>query len=266
LSLKDESMSTNTELQTALRSSHRRLVEATRPLTDDEIAGPSYCKDWSTAQVLSHLGSGAQVFGLLLDAGLAGTEQPGREQFSPIWDVWNAMSPNDQARNSIIADDAFLDHVAAIPADQLDAMHMTLFGGPADATRLLGMRLSEHAIHTWDVVVIRQPDAEVAGDAVAWMIDWLEPAARRSGRTQGGPLEVDVTTIDPDRAFRLSVSDTVELLPAAADMSPAPATLRLPAAALVRLVYGRLDPEHTPATVEADGIDLDTLRSIFPGF
>src|SRR5579859_1893728 len=123
-------MSANTELQTALRSSHRRLEEATRSLTDEEIEGPSYCKDWSTAQVLSHIGSGAQVFRLLLDAGLAGAEQPGREQFSPIWDHWNAMSPADQARNSLIADDAFLDHVAGVPADQLDAMHMTLFGGP----------------------------------------------------------------------------------------------------------------------------------------
>jgi uncharacterized protein (TIGR03083 family) len=259
-------MSANTELQTALRSSHRRLEEATRPLTDEEIAGPSYCTDWSTAQVLSHIGSGAQIFGLMLDAGLAGAETPGREEFSRIWDVWNAMSPTDQARNSIIADEAFLDRLAAIPADQLDAMQMTLFGGAADATRLLGMRLSEHAIHTWDVIVIRDPDAEVAGDAVSWMVDWLDPAARRSGNTQGGALEVDITTTDPDRAFRLSVSDTVKLLPAGADMPPAAAAVRMPASALVRLAYGRLDPEHTPPTVETDEIDLDTLRRIFPGF
>jgi hypothetical protein len=33
----------------------------------------------------------------------------------------------------------------------------------------------------------------------------------------------------------------------------------------VRLVYGRLDPDHTPASVEARGIDLDLLRSTFPG-
>jgi uncharacterized protein (TIGR03083 family) len=259
-------MSANTDLQTTLRSSHRRLEDATRPLSDEEIAGPSYCTDWSTAQVLSHIGSGAQIFGLLLDAGLAGAESPGREEFSRIWDVWNAMSPTDQARNSISADEAFLDRLAAVPADELDAMQMTLFGGPADATRLLGMRLSEHAIHTWDVVVMRDPDAEVAADAVAWMVDWLDPAARRSGNTQGGPLEVDITTTDPDRAFRLSVSDTVKLVPAGADMARASATVRMPASALVRLVYGRLDPEHTPAAVEADGIELDTLRSIFPGF
>ena len=260
-------MSDTTELQTALRSSHRRLEEATRRLTDGEIAGPSYCTDWSTAQVLSHIGSGAQIFGLLLDAGLAGAQPPGREEFSRIWDVWNAMSPTDQARNSIIADEAFLERVAAVPVDQLDALQMTVFDAPSDATRLLGMRLSEHAIHTWDVIVIRDPNAEVAGDAVAWMVDSLGPVARRSGNTQGGPLEVDITTADPDRAFRLSVSEAVTLVPAGtADLPPATATVRMPASALVRLVYGRLDAEHTPATTEADGIDLETLRSIFPGF
>jgi hypothetical protein len=41
--------------------------------------------------------------------------------------------------------------------------------------------------------------------------------------------------------------------------------LRLPAEAFVRLVYGRLGPHHTPP-VEADGVDLDELRQLFPGF
>lgn len=260
-------MSANTELQTVLRASHRRLEDATRSLSDAEIAGPSYCTDWSTAQVLSHLGSGAEVFGLILNAGLAGAETPGREEFSKIWDVWNAMSPTEQAHNSLIADEAFLDRVASLPAAELDAMRMTLFGGRADATRVLEMRLGEHAIHTWDVIVIRDPDAEVAPDAVAWIVDRLEPLAARSGKTDGGPLEVDITTTDPDRVFRLSVADAVTLLPADSGRTqPATARVHMPSSALVRLVYGRLDPGHTPAAVTTDGIDMDTLRSIFPGF
>ena len=40
--------------------------------------------------------------------------------------------------------------------------------------------------------------------------------------------------------------------------------LRLPAEALVRLVYGRLDPDHTP--VAADSPSLDEVRGLFPGF
>jgi hypothetical protein len=42
--------------------------------------------------------------------------------------------------------------------------------------------------------------------------------------------------------------------------------VRMPGEALVRLVYGRLDSEHTPEAVEAEGVDLDVLRSVFPGF
>ena len=41
--------------------------------------------------------------------------------------------------------------------------------------------------------------------------------------------------------------------------------LRLPAEAFVRLLYGRLDPDHTPPA-ESTGVDLDELRPIFPGF
>ncbi len=228
-------MSANTELQAALRASHERLEHATRPLTDDELAGPSFCKDWSTAQVLSHIGSGAQVFGLLLDAGLAGTEAPGREEFTKVWDVWNAMSPTEQARNSLTADSEFLDRVAAVPAAELDAMQMNLFGSPAGAARLLELRLFEHAIHTWDVIVIRDPEAEVAGDVVAWMVDRLDTLASRSGKTEAGPLEVDITTTDPDRGFRLSVADVVTLRPAGTDDGqPATARVRMPASALVR--------------------------------
>jgi hypothetical protein len=52
----------------------------------------------------------------------------------------------------------------------------------------------------------------------------------------------------------------------AATDEPADARLELPAEALVRLAYGRLDPDHTPSTVTADGVDLDLLRQVFPGF
>jgi uncharacterized protein (TIGR03083 family) len=261
-------MSSTNDRLAALWASHHRLDAATKRLTEAEIAGPSYCTDWSTAQVLSHIGSGAQIFGLLLDAGLSGAEAPGREEFAKIWDVWNAMGPNEQATSSLVADSAFLQRVDAVPPEELDALQMNLFGTPADAGRLLGMRLSEHAIHTWDVIVIRDPSAEVAADAVAFMIDHLDAVAARSGSTAGGPIEVDITTTDPERAFRLSVGEKVVLRPATEgdDSSPATSKVRTPGEALVRLVYGRLDSEHTPEAVEAEGIDLDVLRSVFPGF
>jgi hypothetical protein len=38
----------------------------------------------------------------------------------------------------------------------------------------------------------------------------------------------------------------------------------LPAEAFCRLVYGRLDPDHTPP-FSGDAALLDALRSVFPG-
>jgi hypothetical protein len=40
----------------------------------------------------------------------------------------------------------------------------------------------------------------------------------------------------------------------------------MPAEALLRLSYGRLDSAHTPASVVGSPADLDRLRAIFPGF
>jgi hypothetical protein len=40
----------------------------------------------------------------------------------------------------------------------------------------------------------------------------------------------------------------------------------MPADALLRLAYGRIDPAHTPATVSGDPEVLEKLRAIFPGF
>jgi hypothetical protein len=39
----------------------------------------------------------------------------------------------------------------------------------------------------------------------------------------------------------------------------------MPSEALLRLAYGRLDPGHSPAGVQADPADLDRLRRMFPG-
>ena len=50
------------------------------------------------------------------------------------------------------------------------------------------------------------------------------------------------------------------------DGGGADSEVRMPSEALLRLAYGRLDPEHTPAEVTADAADLERLRQVFPGF
>ena len=76
-----------------------------------------------------------------------------------------------------------------------------------------------------------------------------------------------MTTTDPDRRFILETGETVALTPSDGEVTPelGLSELRLPAEAFVRLVYGRMDAEHTPPA-EVAGVDLDELRQIFPGF
>ena len=250
----------------ALSDSHDRLVAAAKPLTGDEVTGPSYCSEWSVAQVLSHLGSGAEIFGLLVEAGLHGREAPGQEQNQAIWATWDAKSPQDQARDGVAEDGELVELLASIPAEKRLAWRLSFFGAERDLADVLAMRLSEHALHTWDVEVIRNPTATVPGDAAGLILDFQLQLAGMIGKPREQKLHVHVTTEHPERYFELTAGpEGVTLAPADPDPAVGEATLRLPAEAFARLLAGRLDPEH-PAQVEAFGVDLDDLRQVFPGF
>jgi uncharacterized protein (TIGR03083 family) len=247
----------------ALRHSHDRLEAIVEPLDLGQLEQQSYASKWSIAQVLSHLGSQAEIFGLWLDSSLNGEEPPGRDAFGPIWDSWNARSPQAQAADGLEADRVTLERMESLDADQLAGLHLNLFGMDLDAAGLGRIRLGEHSVHTWDVAVALDPAAMVAPDAVGLLIDTLGPLVGRSAKPDGVERRVRVSTTDPARDFVLQTGESVTLTPA--DGEEGVPELRLPAEALIRLVYGRLDPAHTPA-VQASGVDLDELRAIFPGF
>ena len=82
----------------------------------------------------------------------------------------------------------------------------------------------------------------------------------------GKPTEteqsVNVRTSDPRRDIAIKIGPkSVVIESSSSTVTP---DLELPAEALIRLVYGRLDPAHTP-TMEVEG-DLPTLRETFRGF
>lgn len=251
----------------ALRHSHNVLQGVVEPLTADQLEQRSYASEWSIAQVLSHLGSQAEIFGLFLDAGLSGQDAPGMEAFGPIWEVWNAKSPQAQAADALRADAVTLARFEAMDEAVHARLRLQVFGMDADTTVLARMRLGELAVHSWDVAVALDPAATITPPAIALLIDTLEQLVNRAAQADGKPRKVRVTTSDPERHFILETGDSVSLV--AADDETAPelglSELRLPAEAFVRLVYGRLDPDHTPP-VENAGVELDELRTIFPGF
>jgi uncharacterized protein (TIGR03083 family) len=239
----------------ALRHSHDVLRTAVEPVDEDQLRLRSYCTEWSIAQVLSHLGSQAEIFGLFLDAGLSGQEPPGQDEFLPIWDSWNKREPRAQMADGLRADEATLERFESLE-DERARLRLNLFGMDADLTGLAQMRLSEHALHTWDVAVALDPSAAVAPDAVALLIDMLGPLVARAAKPDGKQRKLRVSTSDPERHFILETGENVTLTPDS-DEADLP-EVRLPAEAFIRLVYGRLDPQGD--------VTLDELRQIFPGY
>jgi uncharacterized protein (TIGR03083 family) len=249
----------------ALRRSHAALRALAGPLTTHQLEQPSYCTDWSVAQVFSHLGSQAEIFGLWLDAGLSGQDPPGQDAFRPIWEAWNARAPQAQVADSLQANEQMVERLESLDAGQRERFRLPLFGQNLDLAGLARMRLSEHAVHSWDIAVALDPAATVAPESAGLVVDTLGQLAAWTGKADGTKRRLHVSTSAPQRQFILETGEAVTLGPSADEEGEEPLPeLRLPAEALIRLVYGRLDPAHTPP-VETRGVDLDELRPMFPG-
>jgi uncharacterized protein (TIGR03083 family) len=246
----------------ALRNSHDRFVSIMGALDDQAVQGPSYDTDWTIADVASHLGSQAEIFALFLDAGLSHQNTPGSEQFGPIWDRWNSLPPRTQVTDSLTANEDFVTRVEGLAEPERSAFQLSIFGSDLDLSGLVTMRLGEHAVHTWDIAVALDSGAQIVASAVELLIDTLPATAARAGKSTADARTVTIETSAPRRRFALTTGPDVTL---AGDSGTGPADLELPAEALVRLVYGRLDPEHTPATL-AGAEMLVLLRQVFPGF
>jgi uncharacterized protein (TIGR03083 family) len=248
----------------ALRHSHDRLAAAVAGLGAEQLTGPSYASEWSIAQVLSHIGSGAEIMVGHLHAGQHGEPALGSEQAQPIWDRWDAKDPEQVARDAVSTDAEFLAAIDALSAAQRRDWRLSLFGGERTLSGLGRLRLAEHVLHTWDIVVMREPQAGLASDAAALVVDGLGLLVGYVGKPADQPPRVLVRTDDPQRRFLLAFdADGAQLTPAEPELT-VDADLRLPAEAFIRLVYGRLDPGHTPA-VTTQHVDLDVLRRAFPG-
>jgi uncharacterized protein (TIGR03083 family) len=270
-----ESMSTDPRQWIAtLRQDHERLASLVQPLGADEVRARSYCSDWTIAQVMSHIGSGAEIGLLILPEALGEGEHADQEAFQPVWDTWNAKSPDAQVADGLAADERYVRRLEQLTDDQLAGIRLPFFGLDLDAVGLIRLRLGEHALHTWDVAVAADPAAVVPADAVALLIDNVPQfLAPRLGKPQEKPLRLRIRTVRPDRDYLFTAAEAVSMTDLQADpgaLTSADAEglneVSMPAEALLRLAYGRLDPVHTPADVVAAPADLDQLRAVFPGF
>jgi uncharacterized protein (TIGR03083 family) len=250
----------------ALRHAQDRLATLVASLPIDALDAPSYDAEWKIADVLSHIGSGADIFGSFLDAGLAGQDAPGMDSFPVVWERWNAKPSGPRATDAVSANEGFVVRMEAMTHEQLASLALSMFGMDVNAPDLARMRLSELAVHTWDVAVALDPAARIDPEPVALLMYTLPALTERTARPDARPARLHVRTTAPDDDSLLVVGETAELGPWTGQAVDG--TIELPAEAFLRLVYGRLDAEHTPtAEVTTDGaVDLPALRAAFPGF
>jgi uncharacterized protein (TIGR03083 family) len=244
----------------ALRSSVARLHRLVADMSEHDLTASAYPTEWTVADVLSHLGSGAVITTRRFDDALGGRDTP--EDFAPgVWDVWNAKGTIARRDDALAADADLLERLDAATRDEQAAFISAMGPLTLDFANFVGMRLNEHAFHTWDIEVAADPAATIPDAAAALIVDNLELIARFTAKPTGDTRTITVATTSPGRRFTIELTpDAVALSPAGAEST---ADLVLPAEAFSRLVYGRLDPDHIPADGESDEIKI--LRRVFPG-
>ncbi|MFI5040760.1 MAG: maleylpyruvate isomerase family mycothiol-dependent enzyme [Acidimicrobiales bacterium] len=245
----------------ALRSSVDRLRAVVAPLDDAQLAAPAYPAEWSIAEVLSHVGSGAAIMQRQFDDARA--DQPTPDDFAPaVWEAWDAKPDRTKATDALAADRALLERLESSTGTERARLAFAMGPMTFDFVGFVALRLNEHALHTWDVEVALDAAAVVPADTAALVVDNLELVARYTAEPSGTTRTVIVSTTDPARQFTVDVrADSVSFTRGA---GTSPSDVRLPAEAFVRLVYGRLDPDNTPA-VDGDRSALDELRHVFKG-
>ncbi|GAA2746316.1 maleylpyruvate isomerase family mycothiol-dependent enzyme [Terrabacter aerolatus] len=247
----------------ALHSNHHTLATLAPTLSAEDLAAPSGASEWSVADVLSHVGSGAEI-GRKPIARAAG-EHVEPEDNQAIWARWDASAPTDQAAQFVRHDAAYLDTVDGLSPEQRDRLMIDLGFLPEPVPLLvaLGMRLNEVANHAWDVRAGLEEAATVDPESAELLITlFQEPLAFLLGfSAKADLLQQEVRLTIPGGA--LVIADGVSVL----DSVDRPtAAFEGPAEAVVRLLSGRLGPEHSAGVKVTGNVTLDELRAVFPGY
>lgn len=257
----------------ALRVNRDDLAARVRQFTASDLDRKSGSSQWDVAQVLSHLGSGAEIGLEGVRRALSGEGSPAQDFNQGVWDRWNAMSQQQKAEGFLESTEALLSTYEAMDANTRDSLKFDLgfLPAPVGLEVLTGMRLNEALLHAWDVRVAFDPQDTIPGSLAEVLVEQLSGPVSFFFRFLGKPaalngleLELRVDTSDPERSLGLSIADSVSIVQAP---TAAEDVLVMPTEAFVRLLSGRLSSEHTPATVHLTStrVTLDDLRRLFPG-
>lgn len=247
----------------ALRAEHDVLAELTRTLTDEQLAGTSGAAEWTVAQALSHLGSGAEI-GLAPIRRAAG-ETVDAEDNQTIWARWDSSTPRAQAEGFLEHNGRWVETVEALTPEQRSSLTVDLgfLPEPVPLVTALGMRLSEVANHSWDVRVGVDPDARVEAGSAEVLLDLLAGPVGFMLSFLAKPAELANPVSVGVPGGGLVIDDAVTVVP---HLEAPSATFDGPAEAFVRLLSGRLKAPYDQGVTVEGAVTLDDLRRVFPGF
>ena len=189
-------MLSHERLVEALRSEYEQLARYLRALDADGLAAPSACEGWTAADVAAHLAWNARLYVRSLDMGLAGGAPPPAPPGGVVAKITSdfVRDRSIEVRKKLGDDvlDSFEEHNARFidMLDDLDpAVRDTLTVPFLDFTyplrRLIGQRINEVALHSWDVRSPADPQAALIEDAGLASIElWCDTIARH---LQPGP-------------------------------------------------------------------------------
>src|SRR4051812_3908480 len=103
-----------------------QLDPVLRGLTAQQLTGPSAAAEWDVSQVISHLGSGAEITRAGLEAALAGRSNPGLEANKLVWARWDAMTPQERLDGYLVSNAELLAAYGALDAATRDSLRIDL--------------------------------------------------------------------------------------------------------------------------------------------
>ncbi len=242
-----------------------RLKDYVRDTSPEQWNLDSPCEGWSVGDVIGHLGWAAEFFGDAISNGRSGTTnapqgmpETGSLPPAEIPDFVARMAKEYNSSADADLSDAFtssVDRLNGILASMEDddwTKECWSFRGLQPASAYVTIRISEVVIHSWDIRFPSDPEASLAPESVAVVLErlpvWLNslgladfksnpsPARYRFKTTGAADFQRDVVTGGEDNKVEDAQGEPT-------------ATLSCDADVLALLVWGRLKPGQ----VLADG-------------
>ena len=252
-----------------LVESHARLERILDQIGPAGLGSPSACSEWTIGRVVAHIGSGAEIAQAALATGVeGGSSQVDGDAMQSIWSAYDALDDAAATERAMAANQSLLDAFMGLTPAQLNDVRVPFFTGPIPVSTFAAFRLSEHAVHTWDVEVVNEPAAEldvaVAGTIFNTVVMALVGRLATVAELPSSALEILLDS--PERRLTLQLIDPVGLSEWT-EGDGTDTTLATTMPAFVRLVYGRLGPNQTPSSTSVTGpVTIADLRSMFQGF